>query len=127
MRCPNCNEEIAEGFLYCQKCGFEIQIVPDYNPIVEDVLSGSLKDVFEDKKIKDEKPEIKSEAVKKPEHKRFSKRKAFIAFLLISLVAGGIYSIYLKNVRKDSFEYQYEQAVVMYDKKEYGKGRKVWT
>jgi tetratricopeptide (TPR) repeat protein len=97
--------------------------VPDYNPIVEDVLSGSLKDVFEDKKTKDEKPEIKSEAVKKPEHKRFSKRKAFIIFLLISLVAGGIYSIYLKNVRKDSFEYQYEQAVVMYDKKEYGKAQ----
>ena len=124
MRCPKCNEEISDGFLYCQKCGYEIRIVPDYNPIVEDVLSDSLQDVFEDKKKKEEKPETKPEPVKKPEKKRFSKRKAFIIFLFTVLVAGGIYSMYLKKVREDSYEYQYEQAVVMFDKKEYGEAQK---
>ena len=52
MRCPNCNEEIEDGFLYCKKCGTEIRIVPDYNPIVEDALSGTLKDIFDEDRPK---------------------------------------------------------------------------
>ena len=53
MRCPNCNEEIEDGFLYCKKCGTEIRIVPDYNPIVEDALSGTLKDIFDEDRTKE--------------------------------------------------------------------------
>lgn len=35
MRCPLCNAEIKEGSLYCEKCGEDIHIVPDYDPIIE--------------------------------------------------------------------------------------------
>ena len=48
MRCPKCHAEIEEGYLYCKNCGEEIQIVPDYDPQVEDMLSGSLKDVVKE-------------------------------------------------------------------------------
>ena len=36
MRCTNCGYEIPDGELYCKRCGREIRIVPDYNPL-EDV------------------------------------------------------------------------------------------
>ena len=29
MKCPNCGEELKEGYLYCEKCGEEIRIVPE--------------------------------------------------------------------------------------------------
>ena len=32
MKCPNCGEELKEGYLYCEKCGEEIMIVPDFEP-----------------------------------------------------------------------------------------------
>ena len=48
MRCPKCHAEIEEGYLYGKNCGEEIRIVPDYDPQVEDMLSGSLKDVVKE-------------------------------------------------------------------------------
>ena len=48
MRCPKCHAEIEEGYLYCKNCGEEIRIVPDDDPQVEDMLSGSLKDVVKE-------------------------------------------------------------------------------
>lgn len=35
MKCRYCKAEIPEGELYCKKCGREVQIVPDYNPLDE--------------------------------------------------------------------------------------------
>lgn len=47
MRCTHCGTEIPEGRIYCPKCGAEVQIVPDYNPL-DDVLTqevrGSVRD-----------------------------------------------------------------------------------
>ena len=38
MICPKCNSEIAEGMLYCEKCGAEINMVPDFVPEIETKL-----------------------------------------------------------------------------------------
>ena len=35
MKCPNCGIELEPGRIYCEKCGHEIQIVPDYDPLDE--------------------------------------------------------------------------------------------
>ena len=35
MKCRYCKAEIPEGELYCKRCGREVQIVPDYNPLDE--------------------------------------------------------------------------------------------
>ena len=42
MRCTNCGYEIPDGELYCKRCGREIRIVPDYNPL-DDVLAAQVK------------------------------------------------------------------------------------
>ena len=42
MRCTNCGCEIPDGQLYCKRCGKEIRIVPDYNPL-DDVLAAQVK------------------------------------------------------------------------------------
>ena len=42
MKCRYCNAEIPEGELYCKKCGREVQIVPDYNPL-EEMLTAQIQ------------------------------------------------------------------------------------
>ena len=45
MRCPNCGSKIPEGHLYCDQCGAEIIIVPDFEPEVENEINSSLSSV----------------------------------------------------------------------------------
>lgn len=42
MKCRYCGYEIPEGELYCRKCGEEVFIVPDYNPL-DDMLTAQIK------------------------------------------------------------------------------------
>ncbi len=45
MRCRYCGADIPDGILYCEECGGEVQIVPDYNPL-EDMLAAHVKDAL---------------------------------------------------------------------------------
>lgn len=42
MRCRYCGHDIPDGILYCEQCGKEVRIVPDYNPL-DDVLAAQIK------------------------------------------------------------------------------------
>ena len=49
MKCPFCNAEIKEGSLYCESCGQDIHIVPDFDPVLDDAkktVSSLSKGVF---------------------------------------------------------------------------------
>ena len=48
MKCPNCGEEMAEDRLYCEHCGEDIHIVPDFEPELERNLEQSISAIMED-------------------------------------------------------------------------------
>ena len=48
MVCPSCGCEMAEGHLYCETCGNEIRIVPDFEPEIENSISEALSTVVEE-------------------------------------------------------------------------------
>lgn len=50
MKCPNCGEEMQEDALYCEKCGSDIHIVPDFEPEMENNLMSYLQGIAEDVK-----------------------------------------------------------------------------
>ena len=62
MKCPKCNQELKEGQLYCELCGEEIKMVPEFEPEIEnsieetllglaDIISGEAEDVVKPKSV----------------------------------------------------------------------------
>lgn len=47
MKCPKCGCEIKEGHLYCDTCGMEIQMVPDFEPEIENSIMETLSTLAE--------------------------------------------------------------------------------
>lgn len=45
MQCPNCKKELKDGYLYCENCGYEIQMVPDFEPEVDGSILTSLREI----------------------------------------------------------------------------------
>lgn len=45
MKCPNCGAEMKEGTLYCEHCGEDIHIVPDFEPEIEYNIEQTLHDI----------------------------------------------------------------------------------
>lgn len=45
MKCPRCGADMKEGQMYCEHCGREIQIVPEFDPALETSLPKALSDV----------------------------------------------------------------------------------
>jgi len=111
MKCPKCNALLIEGKLYCESCGYEIQIVPDYEPEVEKSMNESLSGIMEDMEvihdnIEDQKDLLILELKKK-------RRKKFyilggIIFLVLGII---ILNIIIWNQNVNTFQYQYSKAI----------------
>ena len=48
MKCPNCGAEMKESRLYCENCGEDIHIVPDFEPELERNMEQSLEHILEE-------------------------------------------------------------------------------
>lgn len=131
MKCPKCGYEMAEEHLYCEKCGKEIQIVPDFEPELENSMIETLSTVGEEIGAgeKKEKKEKKSQAVQnrnqgqeketvKAERIRIRKKNTLAASLIIFVIVAVL------TICTGVFLYQrYSVAYQLEQSKEYaGKG-----
>lgn len=46
MKCPSCGAEMPEGRLYCEHCGQDIHVVPDFDPALEQQISQSMQEIL---------------------------------------------------------------------------------
>ncbi len=67
MKCPNCGKRIVEGNLFCEFCGEEINIVPDYDPNSD--MSIDLNGVFDKTKDLDVEQVKRSKKIKTTQSK----------------------------------------------------------
>ncbi|MCR5733193.1 MAG: chitobiase/beta-hexosaminidase C-terminal domain-containing protein [Lachnospiraceae bacterium] len=124
MKCPKCNAEIQEGYLYCQECGEEIRMVPDYEVELDAIIDEGVSDVAKivadgDKEETGKNPEsqVTSEGRDKEEKKKNKETRFKIAvisassILVISLL---LYAIIRFN-QYFSYEYQYQNALEYYN------------
>lgn len=83
MLCPQCGAQMKEGKLYCEQCGAEIRIVPDYEPELENSIRETLSTVAE---------EIRPEASKESDPEKERNRQIEEEFLKESRIFHGITS-----------------------------------
>jgi len=112
MKCPNCGAKIPSGSLYCEKCGEDIHIVPDFEPEVELNIEQTISDIAQDiRGVREGK-----QSVKPPKTYAWVWKVMGIGagvLILLTAVFGGIY-IYLDN----SLQFQLERAL------DYAQGKK---
>ena len=90
MNCPKCGKELLEGQLYCENCGGEINLVPEFETEIEKSMAESIQSIIEDVA-----PEVEEASKKK--RKKGSKvffilgtLAAIMVFLLAAVSVGGI-------------------------------------
>ena len=64
MKCPKCGYELTEGHLYCDNCGEEIRMVPDFEPEIEKEMNETLSTLFVEL-AKEEMPKIEEAETEK--------------------------------------------------------------
>lgn len=112
MKCPNCGEEMADGALYCEHCGEDIHIVPDFEPELDENLQQIISGIVEEIAPEDKDGEDGTEDLGRAD-KWGSSRKhlwyipAILALLVLVAAAGMGIWVYLYN----SEDYQMNKAV----------------
>ena len=138
MKCPNCGAEMQEGKLYCEHCGEDIHIVPDFEPEIEYNMEQTLSDI-----AKEMDPETDAgednvgnvqeaqdwDAVSEADHLGHPFRWKLIVLFAVLLVVAAVctgfgisYSHYhsadyqIKCARNYVSSEEYDQAIVCYER-----------
>ncbi len=116
MKCLKCGAELPEGKLYCEKCGEDVHIVPDFEPEVESQIDETMTLIMDEIEEKDTKVLHKS------------KKHHFFIGLGIFVFVGICVSVYALWYLFTSAEYQlnrgnyytqngdYHKAIEYYEK-----------
>lgn len=122
MKCPNCGEKLKKDFLYCEKCGEEIQIVPDFEPEIENSIIETLSAVAEEMAPDaHEEMEADTETEFVMESTKNIKRRFYISISVFCLLVLGVFafffirSLYLEKY----YAIQVENAQLFYNQQNY--------
>lgn len=107
MKCPKCGSDFVDGHLYCDVCGEELQIVPDFEPEIENSILENLSaliDELDDAPIQTEMSGDTSQSAQTGSRKRNILWVVAAAAVLIFAVLG----VFL--YRNNSYNFQMEKA-----------------
>ena len=116
MKCPGCGNELKEGHLICEMCGEEIQIVPDFEPEIENSITETLSTLValqegEDvEEITQEDGVTEDSQIQETEEATEVGKNVWVfaslaVILVIALVSYGAYAYYIKTA-----DYQISKA-----------------
>lgn len=107
MKCPNCGNDIPDHSLYCEQCGEDIHIVPDFEAAVEANIHSVIQGIVDE--ISDGASSVKEE--EKKQKKRIPRALVTTILMVILIVLIGILTItYVKDYQSKSFHYQVLKA-----------------
>lgn len=145
MKCPWCNAELKEGAVYCDVCGEEIYIVPDFDPEIEDTcretIESMTKGYFSGKNTSADKTKMKPDVkkadstVKKTDSDKSEKKKnndnsvfhvlrfSLFAFLIAIVIVAAV-CIYFTVTSEN---YKISRAEKAYSKGNYEKAEELYS
>ena len=128
MKCPNCGAEMKESRLYCENCGEDIHIVPDFEPELERNMEQSMEHILEE--VAQDSSLNGTDANKKDDgakvvlpSKRLRPMYGWIGIgvLVLLLLAGGVRlfqyfspDYQIRRARQTTASGQYEKAIRYY-------------
>ncbi|MCH5341187.1 MAG: chitobiase/beta-hexosaminidase C-terminal domain-containing protein [Acetatifactor sp.] len=114
MKCPNCGEEMADSALYCEHCGEDIHIVPDFEPELEQniqqIISGIMEELEEPLKEEAAGGEPEEELIPEPEPMPIKRWKWLLPTILAVLILGAALGMGVWVYLHNSWEYQVNRA-----------------
>lgn len=135
MICPKCGNEIAEGHLYCEVCGAEIQIVPDFDLQVEESINVTLSEVADvlqkpkaDSEVTKELPNPKRRKVRQEKRQSFQQQKkkfrlsvGWIVSLASAAVVITVVILLIFALQRDTEpdDRQYRKALLLFEDGDY--------
>lgn len=129
MDCPVCGKPLKEGRVFCEHCGKEIQIVPVFEPEIEDSITKSLGKVLEVFK-EEEQTETKTSEIQawdssfdeKTEQVGGKKHKALVIYYSVGIALLVIALIFIMGmlINYNSYDYQMKMASNYYELNEHG-------
>lgn len=117
MKCPNCGAEMKENSLYCEKCGEDIHIVPDYEPELDNDIQQTIQNIAED--IRED--ESTEEAVKDKDGRRRGNIRKFLPVILIVIFFFGAGTAGIMLYQFYSLEYQITAAKKCMEREQYNR------
>ncbi len=124
MKCPNCGKVLNKDYLYCENCGEEIRIVPDFEPEIENSIIETLTAVAEEMAPSENKvleSEAESETDFEIETPKHMKHRVLLLISIFCLLVLGIFSFFfIRNLYLDYYyTVQVENAQLLYNQKNY--------
>ncbi len=135
MKCPVCQSEIGDGRLYCGKCGYEIQIVPEFEAELENNIIENMSDVISElapsetvaEALDDDLELLSEEYLVEEDYEddvddrpsilgflfKFIKKHVWISLAIVAIIAiicAVVVHSGVQEKRKNSYTYQYQQA-----------------
>lgn len=118
MKCPHCGHEMPDGYLLCDKCGEEIQIVPDFEPEIENSITETLSTLVSQQEETDEAETADGESETViGEGKRSRKPQVILALAILFLAAIISYALYAYHIH--TADYQINKAMSYAEKGAY--------
>ncbi len=114
MKCPNCGNELVKGNMYCEFCGEDIHIVPDFDPEIENSIKETLSTVakdlspsgFDENKLIHNKPDEKKSIF------NFNKKKIIISCIIfIIMLIIPVFILQIQSYKDNSAEVQNKKAM----------------
>ena len=104
--------------MYCPQCGREVQIVPDFEPEIEEEMTGVLEKIT-DHLIRSEKAEKKERKIEQEEKRR--SRISFYSTVIAAVLAGIVFLIFFASNQMATVETQLARAEKAAAEKDYEK------
>ena len=118
MKCPHCGHEMPDGYLLCDKCGEEIQIVPDFEPEIENSITETLSTLVSQQEETDEAETADGESETViGAGKRSRKPQVILSLAILFLAAIISYALYASHIH--TADYQINKAMSYAEKGAY--------
>ena len=120
MKCQRCGAEMVSGHLYCDICGAEYQIVPDFEPEIEYSIAKSMSDISETM-VEERKNDKKT-----PVSKRKDRKVPSFSIILLSVIVCSIF-VYMGYFQyTHSTNYQSKQALAAFYEQDYYRAAQIY-